>query len=121
MKNTNDSKPKRIAKTIGKGIVTGAGFALELLFDMTMSAAKSTAPKLDRKLNDLDQEYDNLSHDFSYYTAEGNIQENKRKKESRLAEIADEQSKIMEFQENYQRAIDNEDEFRDMIQNMKRR
>lgn len=121
MKDTNDSTPKRIAKTIGKGLLTGAGFALELLFDMTMSAAQNATPKLDQKLNDLDQEYNNLSHDFSDYTAGGNIKENKRKKENRLEEIIDEQNKIMDFQENYQNVIDNEDEIRDLIKKMKGR
>lgn len=120
MKDTNDSKPKRIAKTIGKGLLTGAGFALELLFDMTMSTAKKAIPKSEQKFNDLNQEYDDLSHNFSYWTS-GNIKENKRKKENRLDEITDEQNKIMEFQENYQNVIDNEDEIRDQIKKMKGR
>lgn len=120
MKDTNDSKPKRIAKTIGKGLLTGAGFALELFFDMTMSAAKNAIPKSDEKYSDLNQEYDDLSHDFSYYTS-GNIKENKTKKENRLKEIDDEKNKIKEFQENYQNVIDNEDEIRDQIKKMKGR
>lgn len=116
MKDTNDSTPKRIAKTIGKGLLTGAEFA----FEMLMSAAQNASPELNRKFNDLDQEYDDLSHDFSYYKS-GNIAESKRKKESRLNEIIDEQNKIMKFQENYQRLVDGENEFRDQIKKMKGR
>lgn len=121
MKDINNSTPKRIAKTIGKGLLTGAEFALELLFDVTMSTATKMQSPLNQKTIDLDQEYKDLSHDFSYWTAEGNIRENKEKKENRLNEITDEQNKIMEFQKNYQNVIDNEDEIRDQIKKMKGR